>query len=344
MIVSKTHSRPFIIPIFLPQTGCPHQCVFCNQTAITGVKSSKYSALALQQTIEEFLQYKTSKRSKVQISFYGGNFLGIEKRQVLFLLCEAQKFINSNQVHGLRFSTRPDTINPKSLALLQEFKVDTVELGVQSMNDRVLAMSKRGHTAADTLQAVSLLKQSGYEIGLQLMIGLPGDDETTVLKGAQQVAELSPDFVRIYPTLVLKNSLLARWYQKGEYTPWPIKKAVNLCKQLYLFFNKQNIPVIRMGLQASSELNNPGTILAGPYHPAFGHLVFSQIFLDKAETLLQYIGQDKTEICIKVNPRSIPKIRGLKNENITTLKKKYRLVSLKIISDPSLNESELLII
>lgn len=344
MIVNNTHLRPFIIPIFLPQTGCPHQCVFCNQTAITGVKSSKYSALALQQTIEQFLQYKTSKRSKVQISFYGGNFLGIKKKQVLFLLCEAQKFIDDGQVHGLRFSTRPDTINPENLALLQGFNVETVELGVQSMDDRVLTLAKRGHTASDTLQAVSLLKKSGYEIGLQLMIGLPGDDEALVLKGASQIAELSPDFVRIYPTLVLKNSPLAKWYQKGEYTPWPIKKAVNLCKQLYLFFKEHNIPVIRMGLQASSELNNPGTILAGPYHPAFGHLVYSRIFLDKAETQLQHMGSDKTEISIKINPRSVSKIRGLKNENIITLKKKYSLVSLKIILDPSLNENDIRIV
>ena len=281
------NERPFIIPVFLPNSGCLHRCAFCNQTSITGVKQDTILPEKLRSVINEFLQWKGKFRNNVQISFYGGNFLGLKEKYLKTLLNESAKFVESGKVGSIRFSTRPDTITNERLDILKEYPVSTIELGVQSMDDRVLTMAKRGHTSSDTVKAVAVLKERGYEIGLQMMVGLPGDDEATSLATGRRIADLAPDFVRIYPAVVLKNSLLAKWYKEGKYTPLSLEPCVTLVKKLHLLFDEKKIPVIRMGLQASADLENGTTILAGPYHPAFGHLVYSEIFLDMVKDYLR---------------------------------------------------------
>lgn len=341
--MSESKNKPFIIPVFLPNVGCPHQCAFCNQTAITGKKQKTISTEKLGSYINEFLDYKGPRRKGVQIAFYGGNFLGLKRDYINSLLHEASKFVNQGKVDSIRFSTRPDTIDNERLDLLKEFPVATIELGVQSMDDNVLAMSRRGHTSLDTEQAVCLLKKRNFEIGLQMMVGLPGDDDAGALASGYRIAELYPDFVRIYPTLVLDKSPLAGWYRKGEYTPLSLQQCVTLVKRLYLLFREKGINVIRMGLQASESLSKGSTILAGPYHPAFGDLVYSEIFLDKAVSMLESKKDLHDMISIRVNPKNISKMRGLKNRNIEILKTKFHIRSLKIIPDLNLAENALLV-
>lgn len=340
---SETRSKPFIIPVFLPNIGCPHQCAFCNQGAITGIKQKIPSPEKLHQIVNNFFKYKGKDRDLIQIAFFGGNFLGLRAAHIQSLLHEAGKFVTAGKVDNLRFSTRPDTINNETLDILTTFPVSTIELGVQSMDDQVLAMSKRGHTSADTTKAVRLLKKRNYEIGLQMMVGLPGDDKSKAQLTGQKIADMSPDFVRIYPTVVFAGSLLARWYEHGKYTPIPLEQCITLVKNLYLLFRKNDIKVIRMGLQASENFEKDAEILAGPYHPAFGHLVFSQIFLDMATAILESEVSARDEVWIKVHPRSISKMRGIKNKNIETLKRKYNIKSIKIIPDISLTEDSLIV-
>lgn len=335
--------KPFIIPVFLPNAGCPHQCAFCNQTAITGERQKKISSEKLNSYINEFINHKGPQRKKIQISFYGGNFLGLKKDYVCSLLDEASKFVRQGRVDSLRFSTRPDTIDKDRLVIIKDYPVSTIELGVQSMDDRVLAMARRGHTAVDTEKAVCLLKERNYEIGIQMMVGLPGDSDTGAFATGRRIAGLYPDFVRIYPTLVLDKSPLAGWYRKGEYTPLSLKKCVSLVKRLYLLFEEKNIIVIRMGLQASESLSKESTILAGPYHPAFGHLVFSEIFLDKALAAMELENPLRDRISIKVNPKNISRIRGLNNSNIEILKKRFNIKAIQIIPDLNLTENALLV-
>ncbi|NNL75011.1 MAG: radical SAM protein, partial [Desulfobacterales bacterium] len=196
---------------------------------------------------------------------------------------------------------------------------------------------------ADTQKAVGLLKKRNYEIGLQMMVGLPGDDETKTQLTGRKIVDLSPDFVRIYPTVVLAGSPLARWYQNGKYTPIPLEQCITLVKNLYLLFRKNNIKVIRMGLQASENFATDTEILAGPYHPAFGHLVFSQIFLDMATAILESEVSVRDEVWIKVHPRSISNMRGLKNRNIELLKKKYNIKLITIIPDLSVGKDSLVL-
>ena len=341
--MTESKNKPFIIPIFLPNVGCPHQCAFCNQTAITGEKQKIISIEKLGSYINEFLNFKGLQRKRVQIAFYGGNFLGLKGDYIRSLLHEASKFVNQGKVDSIRFSTRPDTIDNERLDILKEFPVATIELGVQSMDDNVLAMSRRGHTSFDTKRAVCLLKKRDYEIGLQMMVGLPGDDEAGALASGYRIADLYPNFVRIYPTLVLDKSPLAGWYRKGRYTPLSLQQCITLVKRLYLLFREKGINVIRMGLQASESLSKGSTILAGPYHPAFGDLVYSEIFLDKAVSILESKKDLHDMISIRVNPKNISKMRGLKNRNIEILKTKFHIKLLKVIPDLNLAENALLL-
>ena len=333
--------RPFIIPIFIPHAGCPHQCVFCNQVSITGAKQRLISPAELHIKIREFLKFKKENRKPVQIAFFGGNFLGLKSAEIKSLLAAAAEFVRHGQVDGIRFSTRPDTINERSLNIIKDYPVSTVELGIQSMDEQVLVLARRGHSASDTVRAVEQLKERHFRIGLQMMAGLPGDDDTGALATAQRIADLGPDFVRIYPTLVVANSRLAGWYKSGDYAPLSLEEGVSLVKKIYLKFLKAGIDVIRMGLQASKDLEDGAIVLAGPYHPAFGHLVHCEIFLDMAIAEIESANTLKETLTIFVNPHSISKMRGLNNTNIKRLKDQFHFHSIEVVPDASLPEDSL---
>jgi histone acetyltransferase (RNA polymerase elongator complex component) len=225
--------------------------------------------------------------------------------------------------------------------LIKKFPVTTIELGVQSMDDRVLKRTNRGHSVLDTQKAIQNLKKFDYEIGVQLMVGLPGDSSRRLIASARQVAALKPDFIRIYPTVVLKGSPLAAGYRRGDYVPLKLEAAVTLTKALYLLFKNENIRVIRMGLQASEALENSSVVLAGPYHPAFGHLVYSQIFLDRAISAIKSAKPRGDSVVLHVHPHSVSKMRGLKNGNIKKLCGKFHLQSIEILPNNSLKEDQL---
>lgn len=338
--------KPFIIPIFLPQAGCSHQCVFCNQTAITSVREKHFSCEAFRVQVRNFLNYKGPHRKPVQISFYGGTFLGLAESEIRQWLGEAAYFVTAGQVDSIRFSTRPDSITRERLDIIKDFPVATIELGVQTMDDRVLATARRGHTASDTENAVCLLHERNYEIGLQMMVGLPDDTPDKALATARKIADMSPDFVRIYPTLVIEDSPLAAWYRSGKYAPLSLQEAVSLVKDIYLVFRQRSIPVIRMGLQASQDLDSADTVLAGPYHPSFGHLVYSKVFLDTALDEIKSSGiQDFTRstLSLRVHPRSISKMRGINNKNIETITDIFHPASIGVISDVSLSEEDVVL-
>jgi len=332
-------SKPFIIPIFLPNAGCPHRCVFCDQRAISGQTAKRPASTDVGNTIEGYLPYRKRGRSYTQVSFYGGNFLGLPFECQSRLLKEASRYVQLGEVDSIRFSTRPDTITPIHLDRIEPYPVSTIELGAQSMDNQVLAASERGHTAEDTIRAVDLLKSRGYEVGLQIMLGLPGDTGPRAMATARTAAALCPDLVRIYPTVVLKNSTLAAWADEGKYVPISLDSAVQLTKQMYVIFAEQGIPVVRMGLQSSSMLT-ASVIAAGPYHPAFGHLVLSALFLDKAVSALEALGNGMEAAVLSVHPASISKARGYKNRNIAVLKQRFNYQSISVAGNESLAEDE----
>ncbi|MFQ6758622.1 MAG: radical SAM protein [Deltaproteobacteria bacterium] len=308
---------PFVIPVFIAHQGCPHQCLFCNQRSITGAPEGMVTAREVEEIIRAQLAWpRRHPEARVQVAFYGGSFTGLALERQRELLGAAQPFLASGQVRELRLSTRPDYVTPQIAGFLREQGVGIVELGAQSLDDGVLAASGRGHTADQVRTAVACLKETGIRVGLQLMLGLPSDTTATALASARRAAALGPDMVRLYPCLVIEGSPLAELYRQGKYQPQSLFRAVALAGRLWSIFKAQGIPVVRMGLQPSPSLKK--TVLAGPYHPAFGELVLSRLFFNRVRALLSArSAQQPHRLCLAKADESI--YRGKDNGNVKRL-------------------------
>lgn len=319
-------SKPLIIPVFLPNLGCHERCLFCNQKAPSEGLSSPSS---VQNFIETSLNRFPSEKEdrEKQVAFYGGSFTAIHKDDQVRYLKEVQPFLASGLIDSIRISTRPDALDEEILSLLKEYGVKTVEVGVQSMIDEVLLLAHRGHRAADTVSAASLLNQWGFEVGLQLMIGLPGDTFDRFLKTLDQIMELKPDFVRIHPTLVLKGAPLEILWRDGEYSPLSLDETIRWLKKGVLKLEESSIRVARIGLQPTKELERD--YIAGPYHPALHQLIDSAIFFDMAKYLLQNFPNGSKAIFF-CNPKEISNLKGQRNENSLKLKNHFKLSEILI--------------
>ncbi len=271
---------PLVIPFFIPHQGCPKRCIFCNQQSITSVSDLDFSLTPadIAGEINRWLGW-AKKGREVEVAFYGGSFTGLERERQKELLGAVQPFLDQEVVNSIRLSTRPDYIDDDIAAFLKSYRVKTVELGVQSLDDRVLAASRRGHTVSRVIAAFSCLRRAGFAVGAQLMIGLPKETTVKVMAGARRLAELRPDLVRIYPALVIAGSGLDRLYEQGEYKPLSLNKAVALCGGIKKILVGKGIRVVRMGLQPSAGLEKE--VVAGPYHPAFGELVSARILFQQ---------------------------------------------------------------
>ncbi len=322
-----------IIPFFITHSGCPHQCVFCNQKNITG-QTKPVAPSAVTRKITEYLA-KSSSDQPVHAAFYGGSFTALPFETQKAYLEAVRPFIHANQIAGIRLSTRPDSITNEILSLLNEHHVTTIELGVQSLDDAVLTRSGRGHAASDTVNAVNLIRSHDFLLGLQLMPGLPGDSADSFRKTIERVIELKPDFVRIYPALVIKDTPLEDLYTSGRYEPLSLDDAVALCRDALERFEREGIDVIRMGLQPTKELEKPGTIVAGPYHPAFRQLVESSIILDKMRSALRTSKAGTGMVTFQVNPKDLSAAIGQQRSTIELLKKEFGLWKIHIVEGKS---------
>jgi len=317
---------PLIIPIFLPAMGCRERCLFCNQkAAFEGPPSPSTVRHFIEASLNKFPSDK--KDGGKQIAFYGGSFTAIHRDDQICYLKEVQPFLASGPIDSIRISTRPDALDEETLFLLKEHGVKTVEVGVQSMIDEVLFLANRGHSADDTITAMKRLRQWGFEVGVHLMIGLPGDTYDYFLQSLDRVIELKPHFVRIHPTLVLKGAPLENLWRAGEYSPLSLDEAIQWLKKGLLRLDNSPISVARIGLQPTKELERD--FLAGPYHPALHQLVHSAIFFDMATSLLQ-VSRKNGRALFLCNPKEISNMRGQKNENILRLKKNFKLSEILI--------------
>ncbi len=300
-----------IIPIFLPHQGCPHQCSFCNQSSITG-KSAKHAGLErVGAVIEEWLSHSKRKKN-VQVAFYGGSFTCLARERQEHLLAAVQPYLLQGDVDSIRLSTRPDCIDEKTLSFLKSQGVQTVELGVQSMSDSVLRAAKRGHNCEESKKAAMLLKKEGFELGVQLLIGLPKETRRSFIKGIHEIVALKADFIRLYPLLVVAGSELAEKYRENVFQPFSLELAVLLAGQAKKIMVKAGIKVVRMGLQPSVSLER--SILAGPYHPSFGELVNGRIWLKKVKKLFSVYPTAK-KIVVKISQKDQSAFWGLKGCN-----------------------------
>jgi histone acetyltransferase (RNA polymerase elongator complex component) len=317
---------PLIIPIFLPYMGCRECCLFCNQKAAA---TELLFPSALRKWVEESLQripFNKNDRKK-QIAFYGGSFTAIAKEDQACYLKEMQPFIDSGLIDSIRISTRPDALDEETLCLLKGYGVKTVEIGTQSMIDEVLTLAKRGHSSEDTISAILRLKRQEFEVGIQLMIGLPGDTLDRFLQTLDRMIALKPDFVRIHPTLVLKGAPLEKHWRAGEYSPLSLNEAMQWLKKGILKLESSGIPVARVGLQPTEDLER--NLLAGPYHPALRQLVDSAIFFDMARHLLQ-ISPNGSQALFCCHPQEVSNLRGQRNGNILKLKEEFSLREILI--------------
>jgi len=325
-----------VVPFFISHLGCPQRCVFCDQEKIAGARGALPGAPEM---LARIAQYRESAPGReLEVAFYGGTFTALPRADQHSLLAALQPLLASGYLAAVRLSTRPDAVDSETAFFLKAFGVGTVELGVQSMDDEVLRLSGRGHTARDAELAVRALQGAGLCVGVQLMPGLPGDSDERSLYSLERVLLLKPSFLRIYPTLVLSGTELASLYRAGSYLPQSLDDAVTLCKRMLLAARRAGVPVIRLGLQATSELEAPGVLLAGPYHPAFGQLVESELFYDLMCDLVSGLPRDSRVSFLAPAGRTSDLV-GQKRRNLTRLAERFAISVTKVREDAALGRS-----
>ena len=318
--------KEYIIPIFVPNLGCPNDCTFCNQKKISG-KVTNVSAKDVKDTIEYYLKNFKDDSKYVEVAFFGGSFTGIDIDVQKELLEAANEYIKDKKVESIRISTRPDYINKDILKMLKKYNVRTIELGVQSSNDYILNKSKRNHTFEDVKKASKLIRRYHFILGHQMMIGMQDSTELDEINTARDLIKLKPKMVRIYPVLVIKGTELEKEYENGEYIPLSIEQAVQRAKEVTYMFRKKRIDVIRIGLQNTEEITDPkqekSEVVAGPYHPAFRQLVEAEMWYDSIAEKIRKINMKVKTVEIKINAEDVNNVVGHKKENIVKLKELY---------------------
>ncbi len=323
-------SKRNIVPVFVPHFGCPHDCVFCNQKKITNF-STNITPNDVDSIILEHLEY-FREDSIIEVAFYGGSFTAIDIHTQSQLLEIPFKYKKSGIIDEIRLSTRPDAINVQILDNLNKYKVDTIELGVQSLCDDVLEASERGHSSQEVYDAVKLIKDNGFNLGLQMMIGLPNDTISKSLKTTLEFISLEPECVRIYPTLVIKDTLLEKQFYQGKYMPLSLDQAIEQTTILLMLFYTHNVNVIRVGLQPTDNIQLGKDVVAGPFHPAFRQLVESNIYKVLIDEYLKnnIINYSNEELIFEANKRVISSISGQKSMNINYWIKKYGFKKVRL--------------
>lgn len=331
----KTHA---IIPIFIPHLGCPNDCVFCNQKKITA-RTKPLSREHMTGLIDRYLEtIKGRGIGTVEIAFYGGSFTGIPMEQQQEYLSVAKAYKDRGKVQKIHLSTRPDYINDEILVNLRHYGADIIELGVQSFDEEVLRLCNRGHDRAAVFEASRLIKDYGFDLGLQLMIGLPGDTHEKSVRSAQEAAKIRPSVARLYPTVIIRDTELYEMYLHGDYKPFSMEEAVRTTKEMYLILTDAGVNVIRVGLKSTDLINESGEITGG-YHPAFRQLVESEIAREQMESQLSQLGlptSAEAEISFFCSPGSLSNMIGNRKSNRIYFEKKYPHVRFTFHGDTDL--------
>ncbi len=324
---SKRTMKKYNIPIFIPHEGCPNDCVFCNQKKITGVQTS-VTTEEVERIIEEYLGFLPKENRYVEVAFFGGSFTGLDLKVQEDFLRSAYKY--KDFVDGVRMSTRPDYINDEVLNLAKKYNVKTIELGLQSSDNEVLQLNGRGHVFEDTIKAAELIRNSGINLGLQMMVGMYGSTPEKDVRTAIETAKLKPSCVRIYPTLTLSGTRLEKLYRDGVYTPYDMDVAVDVTNKVMGVFEAENIDIIRVGLHSDESLTEESNIIAGPYHPAFRELVLGKRQRNKIEEDIKKNNLSNCEYVVNVPRNKVSEVIGHKRCNAIYFKEKYN-IDLKVV-------------
>lgn len=316
--------KEYIIPIFIPFLGCPHDCAFCNQVKITNYKDNINKENTIRQ-INQYLSYFPKNENLKEIAFFGGSFTGLDEKVMISYLEIALNYKKKGIIDRIRLSTRPDYINNSILDILKKYEVDVIELGIQSLDNEILNANERGHSKEDSIMASKLIKDYGFKLGHQIMPGLYKDSFDKAIKTGLESIKMNPDMVRIYPTLVIKDTKLEKLYKEGLYKPLSLDEAIEISSRLYMIYSYKKIPVIRIGLQPTENINEKKDVVAGPFHPSIRQLVETNIHKIYLEELInKYRLKDKMKI--HISNREISIIAGNKKANKNYFYKKYGLI------------------
>ena len=318
-------ARRSIIPVFVPHLGCPHMCVFCNQRRISG-EQAPATARDVEKAIIEG-RARLPEGTGATLAFYGGSFTAIPASDQEELLAAANPFLRDGTISDIRLSTRPDAIDGATLERLRKYGVRTVELGVQSMDPEVLRLSERGHTPEDARRAAKMVRDAGFELILQMMTGLPGDTPEKSLDTAREFVTLGPDGVRVYPTVIIRDTPLYDMWRAGLYREHTVEDAVELCADISEVFDAAGIPIVRLGLNPTDDLSG-GDAAGGAYHPALGELVLSRRYLRREAALLSEKDRGR-DVVFAVKRGRVSAATGQKRANAETLKRDFHVKSVR---------------
>ncbi len=314
------------IPIFIPELACKNKCIFCNQHKISG-QNNIPSPQEVKDIIEKYLT--TTQNKETEIAFFGGNFTGIDKKLQIQYLETANLYINNNNIKGIRISTRPDYIDEEILQILKKYNVTAIEIGVQSTDNEVLNKAKRGHSVADIVNAAKLIKKYNFQLGMQMMIGLPEDNFEKSFQTAKDIINLNAQTTRIYPTLVIKNTEMEQLFLNKKFVPISLEQAIEWTKHIYKLFENNNVKILRTGLHKSDELTPEKSLIAGPFHHAFFELVMTEIWKDLLCNILEKTLVDilPPKITIQTSAAQINYAIGYEGKNKKYLLTKYKNVN-----------------
>ncbi|MBR6352336.1 MAG: radical SAM protein [Firmicutes bacterium] len=326
-----------IIPIFIAHRGCPHKCVFCNQNAITA-RSRDVTPDDARRIIEEYLPTLQNRGlEEIEVSFFGGSFTGIPIEQQKAFLAVAKEYKDAGLIQKIHMSTRPDYIDRRILDNLKEYSADVIELGVQSFDPEVLRLSERGHDVETVYRACELIKEYGFTLGIQLMIGLPGDSYEACMDSVRQTVTIGPRIARLYPTVIITDTELYRMYLRGDYKPFSQEKMLLTVKDMYKALTAAGIKVIRVGLKSSALINDgsDSSVAGDTYHPAFRQLLEGELAKDEIEAQLRSLCPDggPAEIEIHTAPEMMSNVAGHKGVNRKYFTETYPEIRFFYIND-----------
>ncbi len=330
-------SRYRCYPVFLPQAGCPFRCVYCRQPAMVEGPGRDHILDHGLEAIDGLARQAGVQQRPGEIAFYGGTFTLLERPVLEALLDRAAAWVERGRFTGIRFSTRPDALAQSIVSWLQGYPVQTVELGVQSLSERVLRASRRGYGPSAVVEAALRVRRSGWDLGCQLMPGLPGDSRRAFRETVEAVVGLGPQLVRLYPTLVLRATVLERWWRTGRYRPLSLEQAVDWCAAACETFDRAGIAVVRMGLHPDERLRRPGTVRAGPFHPSFGYLVKARGWRCRIESHLRARGAGNNvgrSLLIRVAERRVSEVIGWNRENLRDICKMWQFDKVLVEGEP----------
>ena len=320
------------IPIFIPELACPHQCVFCNQEKISNTFSVP-TPNEIAEIIDSYLE-TIPKSATINIAFFGGSFTGIPEQEMISYLKVAHTYVKKGKVQGIRISTKPDYISDAILDILEKYGVTAIELGAQSTNDKILVKSGRGHKFDAIENAAKLIRKRNFELGLQMMLGLPHDTLELSVQTAKDIVRLKADTTRIYPTIVVKGTVLEKMFNEGTYKVLSLDEAIHWSKEVLKIFNEAGIKVLRVGLHPSEELEPGKSLIAGPIHPSFKEMVLSELWND----ILKNKQLKKEKTIIRVAQNQLNYAIGYKGRNRDLLQENG--FDIKFVADTTLKDFE----